>query len=365
MTPAWLRCGLAPLFLATLCAAPASAQGLEGQVGRFYDDEGWDIYRLGISRALTGPLGLGLQANYLQRAQGGDGALAGLSLDLTAFKGAGQGPYLVAGVGAGMGSSASDDFSDAWGSWSVGGGYQLLPASFLSFAAEARWRELSLDARDGLEMAAGLSIRFGGRGGGSPQPATTPVAELPPPTEAPPSDPPHPAEGRDADRLRQAVVATAKDAMGRPYAWGGTGENGGGFDCSGLIQHAYGWIPAQAMEELATFLGITPAEVLDTASFYEEYWLKPKGKHLISVCRSIACEFCGQPGVTDAIKAKLGIEVGETTDDGKFTLIELECLGACGGGPALLIDETLHENVKPDQVAKLIDAAGSRAHAHH
>ena len=168
MTPAWLRCALAPLFLATLCAAPASAQGLEGQVGRFYDDEGWDIYRLGMSRALTGPLGLGLQANYLQRAQGGDGALAGLSLDLTAFKGAGQGPYLVAGVGAGMGSSAGNDFSDAWGSWSVGGGYQLLPASFLSFAAEARWRELSLDSRDGLEMAAGLSIRFGGRGGGSP-----------------------------------------------------------------------------------------------------------------------------------------------------------------------------------------------------
>ena len=121
MTPAWLRCALAPLFLATLCAAPASAQGLEGQVGRFYDDEGWDIYRLGMSRALTGPLGLGLQANYLQRAQGGDGALAGLSLDLTAFKGAGQGPYLVAGVGAGMGSSAGNDFSDAWGSWSVGG----------------------------------------------------------------------------------------------------------------------------------------------------------------------------------------------------------------------------------------------------
>ena len=240
MTPAWLRCGLAPLFLATLCAAPASAQGLEGQVGRFYDDEGWDIYRLGMSRALTGPLGLGLQANYLRRAQGGDGALAGLSLDLTAFKGAGQGPYLVAGVGAGMGSSTGNDFSDAWGSWSVGGGYQLLPASFLSFAAEARWRELSLDARDGLEMAAGLSIRFGGRGGGSPQPAATPVAELPPPTEAPPSDRPLPAEGRDADRLRQAVVATAKEAMGRPYEWGGTGANGGGFDCSGLIQHAYG-----------------------------------------------------------------------------------------------------------------------------
>ena len=143
----WLRCGLAPLLLAILCPPAAAAQGVEGQVGRFYDDEGWDIFRLGLSRPLTGPLGLGVQANYLQRAQGGDGALAGLSLDLTAFKAAGQGPYLVAGLGGGMGSSTGDDFSDTWGSWSVGGGYQLLPASFLSFAAEARWRELSLDSR--------------------------------------------------------------------------------------------------------------------------------------------------------------------------------------------------------------------------
>jgi NlpC/P60 family protein len=232
---------LALLVLASLGAARASAQGLEGQVGRFYDEGGWDLYRLGMSRGLTGPVGLGLQGNYLQRTEGGDGgALAGLSLDVTAFKGRGEGPYLVAGVGAGMGSATSDDYSDVWGSWSVGGGYQLLPASFLSFAAEARWRELSLDARQGFEMTAGLSIRFGGRGGRSSHPPATPVAELPPPTEAPPSDGSPPVEGRDADRLRATVVATAKQAMGRPYEWGGTGEDGGGFDCSGLIQYAYG-----------------------------------------------------------------------------------------------------------------------------
>lgn len=122
-----------------------------------------------------------------------------------------------------------------------------------------------------------------------------------------------------------------------------------------LIQHEYGWIPGQAMEEIAEFLGLKPADVLDTASFYEEYWLKPRGEHLIQVCRSIACEFCGQPAVTDAIKRKLGIEVGETTDDGRFTLVELECLGSCGTAPAVLIDETLHENVAPASVGQLID----------
>jgi NADH-quinone oxidoreductase subunit E len=133
-----------------------------------------------------------------------------------------------------------------------------------------------------------------------------------------------------------------------------------------MIQHEYGWIPPQAMEEIAAFLELQPADVLDTASFYEEYWLKPKGRHLVSVCRSIACEFCNQPAITEAIRSKLGIDVGETTDDGLFTLIELECLGACGGAPAILIDETLHENVKPDQVAKLLDqAAKSGSHGHH
>jgi cell wall-associated NlpC family hydrolase len=241
MPPALLARSLAPFILAFLTSARLEAQGLEGQIGRFYEDGGWDFYRLGLSRPLTGPLGLGLQGNYLQRAQGGDGALAGLSLDLTAFKGGGEGPYLVAGLGAGMGSSTGDDFSDTWGSWSVGGGYQLLPASFLAFAAEARWRRLSLDAREGLEMAAGLSIRFG-RGGRSSHPAPTPAATLPPaaPEDTPADRPAPTTTTRDADALRKAIVTTAREAMGRPYEWGGTGENGSGFDCSGLIQHSYG-----------------------------------------------------------------------------------------------------------------------------
>jgi len=129
-----------------------------------------------------------------------------------------------------------------------------------------------------------------------------------------------------------------------------------------LIQHEYGWVPLQAMQELAEFLKLKPADVLDTASFYEEYWLKPKGKHLIQVCRSIACEFCGQPELTQAIKDKLGIDVGETTDDGRFTLIELECLGACGGAPAMLIDETLHENVDPAHISTLLEHLPDHAH---
>lgn len=135
--------------------------------------------------------------------------------------------------------------------------------------------------------------------------------------------------------------------------------------CLHMIQHEYGWIPPQAMEEIAAFLGLSPAEILDTASFYEEYWLKPKGEHLVAVCRSIACEFCGQKELTQAIKDKLGIEVGETTDDGKFTLVEVECLGSCGTAPAMLVDETLHEDVTTAQVPQILDRARtSGGHGH-
>lgn len=121
------------------------------------------------------------------------------------------------------------------------------------------------------------------------------------------------------------------------------------------IQHQYGWIPAQAMLEIAEFLSLAPADVLDTASFYEEYWLKPKGRHLVGVCRSIACEFCDATRCTEAIKSRLGIDVGQTTPDNKFTLVELECIGSCGTAPAALIDEDLHENLTPRRCVELID----------
>ncbi|HZN63989.1 MAG TPA: NADH-quinone oxidoreductase subunit NuoE [Tepidisphaeraceae bacterium] len=120
------------------------------------------------------------------------------------------------------------------------------------------------------------------------------------------------------------------------------------------VQHTYGWIPVQAMEEVAAFLEISPAEVMDTATFYEEYWLRPKGQYLIQVCRSLSCEICGSRAVTERLKEKLGVELGETTPDGRFTLIELECLGSCGTAPAVLVNEVLHENLEVETIDQLI-----------
>jgi cell wall-associated NlpC family hydrolase len=238
-----VRTAVLAVSLACLAGA-ASAQGIEGKVGRFYEGDGWTLYRLGLSRPLVGPLGTTIHGDYMERVGSTEGAFAGLGFDVTAFQGGGPGPYLVAGVGAGMGSPQSRSFSSAWASWSAGAGYELQPASFLRFGVEGRWREISLDHRDGLELSAGLSFNLGG-GGRKPHPkAPAPGAssaagsdDLPPITTTLPATP---RITTPASVLTDSVIATATEEMGRPYKFGGTGEDGGGFDCSGLIQYAYG-----------------------------------------------------------------------------------------------------------------------------
>jgi cell wall-associated NlpC family hydrolase len=233
----------ATVLLVTTTAAGASAQGVQAHVGRFYEGEGWTLYRLGMDRPLFGPLATTVHGDYLRRVGDADGAFAGMGLDVTAFRGGG--PYLVAGIGAGMGSPHSQSFSSIWGSWSAGGGYELVPASFLRVALEGRWREISLDHRDGVELSAGLSLNLGG---GRRTPRRTdeqdPDAPIPMATPAGPrsaSDAPTAPSpsGTVSSRVADSVIATATEVMGRPYKYGGTGQNGGGFDCSGLIQYAY------------------------------------------------------------------------------------------------------------------------------
>ena len=128
------------------------------------------------------------------------------------------------------------------------------------------------------------------------------------------------------------------------------------------VQHAYNWIPPQAMEELAEFLELAPAEVMDTATFYEEYWLKPKGKYLVQVCRSLSCEICGSADLTNRMREKLGVDIGETTPDGRFTLVELECLGACGTAPVALVNEALYEQLTPDKLDDVVSKLPADPH---
>ena len=129
-----------------------------------------------------------------------------------------------------------------------------------------------------------------------------------------------------------------------------------------LVQHTYNWIPTQAIQEVAEFLEVAPAEAIDTATFYEEYWLKPKGKYLVQVCRSLACEVCDSKALTDHCKKKFGIELGETTADGRFTLVELECLGVCEFAPAALVNEVLCETLTPQTLDAVLDTLPADPH---
>src|SRR5690606_11725714 len=100
---------------------------------------------------------------------------------------------------------------------------------------------------------------------------------------------------------------------------------------------------------------IEPSNVLDTVSFYEEFHTEPVGKYIIGVCQSIACEVCGHQAILDHLRKKLDLEPHETSDDGKFTLLTMECLGSCATAPVALINDKLHENLSIEKIDKIID----------
>ncbi len=233
------------IVFAAAGANPASGQGVEGQIGRFFEGPEWTVFRLTVARPLGHSLGLGFNGTYLDQIEAA-GTYGGVGLDLTAFRGGRPGPYVVAGVIGGLGRENSHLPWSSWGSWSAGAGYELFPASFVSLSAEGRWRGLSLDGRNGLELSGGLAIRFGGRREPSPpppgmtaeEPAGSPISGTPAAVDTrSPADIP---AGRPSAALADSIIASAIDEIGRKYQYGGTGEANEGFDCSGLIQYAYG-----------------------------------------------------------------------------------------------------------------------------
>jgi NADH-quinone oxidoreductase subunit E len=121
-----------------------------------------------------------------------------------------------------------------------------------------------------------------------------------------------------------------------------------------IVQDELGFLSDQAMVEIAELLELAPAEVLDTATFYDMYTRQERGRHLIGVCESLSCELCGCEDLLQALKEKLGIEPGQTTDDKKFTLITMQCLGACDFAPAMLIDETLYKTVSVAELDEIL-----------
>ncbi len=126
-----------------------------------------------------------------------------------------------------------------------------------------------------------------------------------------------------------------------------------------VVQNTLGSVPYQAMIEIAEVLDIHPSAVIDTASFYTQFWMHNKGAKLIMVCRSLSCEVMGGNAVLEELKRQLGIDEHETTPDGRYTLVTEECLAGCDHAPCLLINEKLHKRVKPEDIARILADAGN------
>lgn len=121
-----------------------------------------------------------------------------------------------------------------------------------------------------------------------------------------------------------------------------------------VAQAEHGWLPPEALDAVAAVLGLPLQEVASVASFYHLLHLKPVGRHLIQVCTNLSCLLNGCGRVLRCFQDHLGVAVGETTPDGRFTLRTAECLAACEEAPVLLIDEDRHARVDPQDVDALL-----------
>ncbi len=122
-----------------------------------------------------------------------------------------------------------------------------------------------------------------------------------------------------------------------------------------IVQKYVGWISDETIKDIAEFLNMTTAELDSVATFYNHIYRKPVGKHIIQVCDSVACWILGYEALLEHIKQTLAIGWGETTKDGLFTLVPIQCLGACDEAPAMMIDEKLYTKLdaaKFDEIVK-------------
>ncbi|MCX7904787.1 MAG: NADH-quinone oxidoreductase subunit NuoE [Caloramator sp.] len=120
------------------------------------------------------------------------------------------------------------------------------------------------------------------------------------------------------------------------------------------IQNIYGYLPEDVLKIVSQELNVPMSEIYGVASFYSYFSLEPKGEHIIRVCLGTACYVKGAQGLIDRLSKELGIEVGKTTQDGKFTLEATRCLGACGLAPVMVIGEKVYGRLTPDDIPNIL-----------
>lgn len=123
-----------------------------------------------------------------------------------------------------------------------------------------------------------------------------------------------------------------------------------------LVQKELGHLSPEATREVAAIFELEPVEVMEVVSFYNMFHARPGGRHHVHVCTNLPCSLRGARDLLRSLEAHLGIEVGETTSDGRITLGHEECLGACGYAPMMRVDETYHEDLDETRAKEILDA---------
>ncbi len=116
-----------------------------------------------------------------------------------------------------------------------------------------------------------------------------------------------------------------------------------------------GWLPPEAIREVADALDLAPAQVEAVASFYDMLHLAPVGKHMVEVCTNLSCALVGAQQVLEAFERELGVRPGETSEDGRFTLRAIECAGGCGRAVVVVVDERYREPVRLEDVPEIVE----------
>lgn len=147
-------------------------------------------------------------------------------------------------------------------------------------------------------------------------------------------------------RVQQAIQAELKHYPNR---------RAGCIEALRIVQRQEGWISDESLRQLAEFLHLPVAELEGAATFYNLLYRKPVGRHVILLCDSVSCWIMGGETIRQALSKRLGIGFGETSADGRFTLLPIQCLGTCDHAPALMIDEDLHRDLTPDRLDAILE----------
>jgi NADH-quinone oxidoreductase subunit E len=122
-----------------------------------------------------------------------------------------------------------------------------------------------------------------------------------------------------------------------------------------LCQEKWGWISPGIMRSVAERLGLAPAFVEGVTTFYTMYQKRPPGRYLLQICTTLSCQLCGTSGLVEHLQSRLGVGFGETTPDGNFTLLDVQCLGACGEAPVLQVNNDYYTNLTVEKIDELLD----------